>query len=121
MERLNNFYQSLKITAIPKLKILGLVYLQLLKTHPVKTGLGSLLIIGFIFGDRSGVSSGESDSSKDEYIVRCWNYAKARQECAAAADISQCITIKTSYIDYSMASMYCNGSMPNWALLGKKP
>jgi uncharacterized protein len=85
-------------------------------------GIPFILYGGFLMIFQEGSSNktrDDSDPLKNEYIVRCWNYEKARQACATASDVSQCITIKTSSSDYMMAKIYCNGSTPNWSLMGK--
>jgi hypothetical protein len=59
-------------------------------------------------------------AERREWESRCQRYATARSECAVAERVSRCVEIKIGEFDSEMSKVYCDGSRPNWFLMGKR-
>lgn len=106
--------------------------LKFIKAHPywLIVALVILLVNLFPPNEKNSVASGVSQVSTSELAPdgltrgqwenRCQRYASARSECAVAAKVAQCIEIKVGEMDSEMSKVYCNGSTPNFSLMGMK-
>ena len=75
--------------------------------------------------DQPSPSSGYSEKTpggrtKGQWIQRCAAYAEARNQCAVAANVTQCAEIKIGEAAAYMAALYCDGDTPNWNMMGAK-
>jgi len=57
---------------------------------------------------------------KWEWESRCQRFAAAKDQCAVANSISNCMLVKVGSLDFEMGKVYCDGSKPNWFLMGKR-
>lgn len=59
--------------------------------------------------------------TEPQWVQRCEKYAEAIFSCATAANVSKCTEIRMGgYSEFGMAQIYCDGSTPNWYLMGGK-
>jgi len=59
--------------------------------------------------------------TRQQWQGRCSSYAASVNECAVSSNVSKCVETKMGVNDAYMAATYCNGSAPNWSLMGMKP
>ncbi len=100
-----------------------------IKAHPKFTIFLFVLWLIAVFnqkphdGNSSSTSSSEKTPdglSRGQWEQRCQQYSSARNECAVAANVTNCIEIKVGQTASVMAQTYCNGTTPNWSLMGMK-
>jgi hypothetical protein len=81
--------------------------------------------------DNSSIMSTQKDKSttndivaggltKTQWQARCTAYSNAKRECAVAANVNQCVEIKIGVSESTMSQIYCDGSTPNFSLMGVK-
>ena len=116
-----------KATILPTIKAIWLWYKTLFDTHPIKTGIITIIVIGVIFGDNKNQVSGSGGDqrapdglTKSQWYERCESYVKARNECAVANKVNQCIEIKIGDLAAGMSQTYCKDSTPDFWLMGMK-
>jgi hypothetical protein len=56
--------------------------------------------------------------TKNQWRNRCQQYASVRSDCAVAPNLTSCIEIKLGEQEAYMDGIYCNGSTPNWNIMG---
>lgn len=90
-----------------------------LYTRPNKTG-ETLRVSDFL--DASKPPPGPNDTpdgvGKQAWRERCVRHAAAKDECAVAANVSQCMEIKLGNYLLGMGNMYCRGSQPDFRRMG---
>ena len=62
----------------------------------------------------------KNSAEKWEWESRCQRFAAAKDQCAVAASVANCMVIKIGSFDFEMSNIYCDGSKPNWFLMGKR-
>ena len=100
-----------------------------IKAHPKLIIFLTILWLIIMFnqkphdGNSSSTSSSENAPdglSRAQWERRCQQYSSARNECAVAANVTNCIEIKVGTTAAVMAQSYCSGETPNWSLMGMK-
>lgn len=65
-------------------------------------------------------AAGREGLSKAEWIARCKDFSRSRDECAVSSKVEQCIEIKMGENQANMAAAYCDGANPKFHLMGIK-
>jgi uncharacterized protein len=116
-----------------KIKIAFNAYIELFKGSPWLVGFVTFFIVILIVAsientirDYTDVSSqGTTSYDNSEYGEAAWRskcqiYARKRDECATANNVTQCLEIKLGAGDAYLAAINCSGSVPNPIVFGPK-